>query len=793
VYTLKLKTDLPTVAAIRLESILDARLPHGGAGRFSNDGSFHVSEFTAAIESDSTKGKPAPIDISSATADWEYAFLYPATNMIDGNPRTRWDADAGYYTRGKIQEPHWAVFGLKTPARLDGGYLSITLDSGITSWEHGLGRFRLAVTDHAEPVDLALYQDLKESELLDLNVALAKAHYLKGDHHALDDLLKAHPEAVAGIGDLCAADKNWERAIAEYTRAITPETKDVKLLAKRAEAYEKQKQWDLAVADWTRASQRQPDVAFERFRQAGAESLRLYSQNGGAGSMEVVDGTAVFTTTIATGTDWHVQAIENPLQLDNGAEYVIRFKMKSPDLCAVTLLGQINQEDWHPIGLYELFVPPSEFRDYEFTFVPHDVVPGNNSIVFNLGTNRGKVMVKEMVLLKKLDANESMHGPGVGAPRKLALRGETAQAAGAYAKALAEAPDQDARSRILDELALFDAVFAAVHRILPDDPGIEEAFRRILARRVGPPKSATHGLLVALEQHRRGEKKQARLAYKKAVAAMEPVGASYPLIRELVRDSLREFGTDGPEADALLAALAGEPPQALTQAIGKQPKEPGGYLARGDWYGRRGLWRKAADDFAYAYRQRPEVMTGMKLGILLGAVGEADRYREHCHKLVDRFAETKDNLEAERTLKTCCLLGPGPAGDPARLARLSELAGSGDRSQPAFVGYGLAKSLYEYRAGRFDAAVTTCRANRARTKAVEGEDAAIAAVIAVEAMALYHSGDVQGARGSLAEAKKLIDEKFRVRFGGDLEGDWDHWLAAQLLYCEAEALLAGKK
>ena len=60
-------------------------------------------------------------------------------------------------------------------------------------------------------------------------------------------------------------------------------------------------------------------------------------------------------------------------------------------------------------------------------------------------------------------------------------------------------------------------------------------------------------------------------------------------------------------------------------------------------------------------------------------------------------------------------------------------------------------------------------------------------------MALYHSGDAQGARGSLAEAKKLIDEKFRVRFGGDLEGDWDHWLAAQLLYREAEALLASKK
>ena len=105
--------------------------------------------------------------------------------------------------------------------------------------------------------------------------ALAQLYHLLGDQPALDKLLERHPAAVAGIGDRYAADKNWERAIAEYTRAITPETKNAKLLAKRAEAYEKQKQWDLAVADWTRASQHQPDVAFERFKPAGAGSWQF--------------------------------------------------------------------------------------------------------------------------------------------------------------------------------------------------------------------------------------------------------------------------------------------------------------------------------------------------------------------------------------------------------------------------------------------------------------------------------------------------------------------------------------
>ncbi len=69
-YTLKGRIDLPAVRAIRLETIPDPRLPRGGAGRYPTNGNFHVSEFTAALESDGKNSKPAPIDISSATADF---------------------------------------------------------------------------------------------------------------------------------------------------------------------------------------------------------------------------------------------------------------------------------------------------------------------------------------------------------------------------------------------------------------------------------------------------------------------------------------------------------------------------------------------------------------------------------------------------------------------------------------------------------------------------------------------------------------------------------------------------
>ena len=164
----------------------------------------------------------------------------------------------------------------------------------------------------------------------------------------------------------------------------------------------------------------------------------------------------------------------------------------------------------------------------------------------------------------------------------------------------------------------------------------------------------------------------------------------------------------------MLAAAVGEPPDGLTDAVRKHPDQADGYLARGDWYGRRGLWRKAADDFARAYRLQPEQVHRNAAGDPARPIGEADRYRDLCRQLLDQSAGTSEIYEADETLKTCCLLGPGPVGEAAQLARLADVAVSGDPTQPWSEWLLLASGLYEYRAGRFDAAVTTCRASRRR-------------------------------------------------------------------------------
>lgn len=115
---------------------------------------------------------------------------------------------------------------------------------------------------------------------------LAIAYHSAGDQPRLDKLLKRHPAAASGIGDLFAYDEDWDRAVAEYGKAITPETKDADLFAKRAEAYEKLQKWEEAIDDWEREYQsfvadktRYPGRRYGLFRRAKLyERLRQFDK-----------------------------------------------------------------------------------------------------------------------------------------------------------------------------------------------------------------------------------------------------------------------------------------------------------------------------------------------------------------------------------------------------------------------------------------------------------------------------------------------------------------------------------
>ena len=121
----------------------------------------------------------------------------------------------------------------------------------------------------------------------------------------------------------------------------------------------------------------------------------------GNGEMTVDGDAIVFETTETTGTDWHVQAYQTGLALEDGKRYVVRFKLQSPQEVTLLLVGQVHEPDWHEIDLHEEIQSTKEFKDYEFEFTARDTADDNNRLGFVLGIDKGEVFVKDMTLLPK--------------------------------------------------------------------------------------------------------------------------------------------------------------------------------------------------------------------------------------------------------------------------------------------------------------------------------------------------------------------------------------------------------
>ncbi len=302
-----------------------------------------------------------------------------------------------------------------------------------------------------------------------------------------------------------------------------------------------------------------------------------------------------------------------------------------------------------------------------------------------------------------------------------------------------------------------------------------------------PKSPAAEWLVLTLAHAKLKENDQARKACGKAAELLKPNGAEAAL-RPLLHEVLIAVGPNGPDATTLIAAAAGEPPAALNDAIQQNPDNAAGYQKRGDWFGQRGQWQKAIADFTELYRLEPTAYTGLQLGILLAYTGEIDRYRAHCQAMLQRWASTQTNSDADRTLKTILLL-PDFQGDAMQLARLAEVAVSGDKNAEWFEWYLFAKGLHDYRTGEYADAVTTCRESQRRVPKNNSSPQALAAMnLAIEAMALHRSRDEAGAKRALAEAKSNVGDNVP-----GIDG-WDgNWLTAHLLCHEAEGLIASKK
>ena len=142
-YTVTLKTALPEITGLKLETLTDASLPGGGPGRGDDQRpNFVLHKFSVAVE---INGEPGPaVKFKSAAADFSQQG-YAVAGAIDDDPKTAWAIGQQF---GK---PHEATFLLAEPIRGgEGAELVVKLEQNFGAGRT-IGRLRLsALTGDSE-------------------------------------------------------------------------------------------------------------------------------------------------------------------------------------------------------------------------------------------------------------------------------------------------------------------------------------------------------------------------------------------------------------------------------------------------------------------------------------------------------------------------------------------------------------------------------------------------------------------------------------------------------------------
>jgi hypothetical protein len=131
------------LTGIKLEVLSDESLPMKGPGRNDN-GNLHLSEFVLE-HFPSGRKEPVRVRFSHARADFDQEG-WTITHAIDGNPKTAWGIHP------KVGQDHSAVFVLDSPLSLaKGDRLAIQMRQ-LHGGFHTIGKFRLSMTDAADPM-----------------------------------------------------------------------------------------------------------------------------------------------------------------------------------------------------------------------------------------------------------------------------------------------------------------------------------------------------------------------------------------------------------------------------------------------------------------------------------------------------------------------------------------------------------------------------------------------------------------------------------------------------------------
>jgi hypothetical protein len=157
-YTFTAETTMKGITGVQLEAIPDPSLPKSGPGR-DGYGHFRVTGLHAEIAAVSDpRAEPHPVEFRTIKVD-DSASPFEPGDLLGQKAATAYARKSGSWAINAMRDtdrrlPRHAVLSAATPFGFDGGTrITIRIDHLEGTIGQGIGRFRLSLTDRADPLE----------------------------------------------------------------------------------------------------------------------------------------------------------------------------------------------------------------------------------------------------------------------------------------------------------------------------------------------------------------------------------------------------------------------------------------------------------------------------------------------------------------------------------------------------------------------------------------------------------------------------------------------------------------
>ncbi len=142
---------------------------------------------------------------------------------------------------------------------------------------------------------------------------------------------------------------------------------------------------------------------------SGTTSWELYAQGGAAATLNHDNtsqlsgvNSARINISTATGTDWHVQFVENGLTLEAGKTYTLSFRARAAAARVINASVDLGQDPWTNY-LYQNVNVTTTGQLFTYTFT-QPAGTSNGRVVFNLGQSNQTVWIDDVKLFEACSA-----------------------------------------------------------------------------------------------------------------------------------------------------------------------------------------------------------------------------------------------------------------------------------------------------------------------------------------------------------------------------------------------------